>query len=93
MALLKERLKRASKNNTMPVVAVPIATVQPTIKMLSPLQQIPNTDETIDDDFNIDNENNEYNATFNVSQGYNHEESSPQMNVNELSRFLRFSII
>lgn len=61
MGLLRERLKRASKNRT-----VPVATVQPTIKMVvPPVQQIPNTDDIVDDQYNSDEE--EHNATFNVS--------------------------
>lgn len=82
MALLKERLKRASKNNTLPV-----ATVQPTVKMVeSPDEQIPDINNTVSDYYNTDNEDNEYNATFDVSQGHNFE-SRTQRYSNDLSGF------
>lgn len=91
MTVLKERLKKTIKNNTIPVASVsvatvPIATVQPTVKMSSPIQQISNTGEVVVDIDNENNENNENNATFNVLQEYNHESSS-QRNFNDFSRF------
>lgn len=69
MGLLRERLKRASKNRT-----VPVATVQPTIKIVvPPVQQVPTTEDIVDE-YNSDEE---HNATFNVLNDSNHE-SSPQ---------------
>lgn len=74
MGLLRERLKRASKNRV-----VPVATVQPTIKMVAPpVQQIPNSEDNVDDEYSDE----EHNATFNVSQESNHE-SSPQRYSND----------
>lgn len=76
MGLLRERLKRASKNR-----AVPVATVQPTIKMvIPPVQQIPATENIVNDEYNSDEE--EHNATFNVSHESNHE-ASPQRYSND----------
>jgi len=76
MGLLRERLKRASKNR-----AVPVATVQPTIKMVvPPVQQVPDTEDIVDDEYNSDEE--EHNTTFNVSQESNHT-SSPQRYSND----------
>lgn len=77
MGLLRERLKRASKNR-----AVPVATVQPTIKMVvPPVQQIPSaTEDIVDDEYNSDEE--EHNTTFNVSHESNHE-ASPQRYSND----------
>lgn len=76
MGLLRERLKRASKNR-----AVPVATVQPTIKMVvPPIQSIPATEDNVDDEYNSDEE--EHNTTFNVSHESNHE-TSPQRYSNE----------
>ncbi|XP_008189868.1 protein mini spindles isoform X2 [Acyrthosiphon pisum] len=76
MGLLRERLKRASKNR-----AVPVATVQPTIKMVvPPVHQVPDTEDIINDEYNSDEE--EHNATFNVSQESNHT-SSPQRYSND----------
>lgn len=58
MGLLRERLKRASKNRV-----VPVATVQPTIKQVAPpVQQVPQTNEIVDDDYNSADE--EQNSTF-----------------------------
>lgn len=75
MGLLRERLKRASKNRI-----VPVATVQPTIKMvIPPVKQIPDSEDIVDDEYNSDDE---HNATFNVSQDSNHE-SSPQRYSND----------
>lgn len=75
MGLLRERLKRASKNRV-----VPVATVQPTIKMvLPPVQQVPDPEDIVNDEYNSDDENN---ATFNVSQESNHEQS-PQRYSND----------
>lgn len=75
MGLLRERLKRASKNRV-----VPVATVQPTIKMvLPPVQQVPDPEDIVNDVYNSDDENN---ATFNVSQESNHE-PSPQRYSND----------
>jgi len=75
MGLLRERLKRASKNR-----AVPVATVQPTIKMvIPPVQQLPDTEEIVDNEYNSDEE---HNATFNISQESNHEQS-PQRYSND----------
>jgi cytoskeleton-associated protein 5 len=75
MGLLRERLKRASKNRV-----VPVATVQPTIKMVvPPVQPIPATDDNVDE-YNSDEE--EHNTTFNVSHESNHE-ASPQRYSNE----------
>jgi len=76
MGLLRERLKRASKNR-----AVPVATVQPTIKMVvPPVQQVPETEDIVDDEYNSDEE--EHNTTFNISQESNHT-SSPQRYSND----------
>lgn len=76
MGLLRERLKRASKNRV-----VPVATVQPTIKMVAPpVQQISDPQNVIGDEYNSDDE--EQNATFNVSRESNHEQS-PQRYSNE----------
>lgn len=75
MGLLRERLKRASKNR-----AVPVATVQPTIKMVvPPVQQVHETEDVVDDEYNSDEE---HNTTFNVSQESNHT-SSPQRYSND----------
>lgn len=74
MGLLRERLKRASKNRT-----VPVATVQPTIKIVvPPVQQVPTTQDIVDE-YNSDEE---HNATFNVLNDSNHE-SSPQRYTND----------
>lgn len=86
MGLLRERLKRASKNRV-----VPVATVQPTIKTaVPPPQQVSNTENNVDEDLNSDEE--EHNATFNISFESNHELSpqryasdSPSRNANSLS--------
>jgi len=77
MGLLRERLKRASKNR-----AVPVATVQPTIKMVvPPVQQVvPTSQNVVDDEYYSDDE--QQNATFNISQGSNHEQS-PQRYSND----------
>lgn len=76
MGLLRERLKRASKNRV-----VPVATVQPTIKMVvPPVQQVPYTEDIVDDEYNSDEE--EHNATFNVSHESNHM-PSPQRYSND----------
>lgn len=76
MGLLRERLKRASKNRT-----VPVATVQPTIKMVvPPVQQIPVSESIVNDEYNSEEE--EHNATFNVSHESDHE-SSPQRYSND----------
>lgn len=81
MGLLRERLKRASKNRT-----VPVATVQPTIKMVVPPvhQRVPDQEEVVDDDYNSGDE--EHNATFNVSQESNHEQSPPRYSNDSPSR-------
>ncbi|XP_050528781.1 protein mini spindles-like isoform X2 [Daktulosphaira vitifoliae] len=69
MGLLRERLKRASKNRV-----VPVATVQPTIKQVAPpIQQIPQTNENVDDDYISADE--ERNTTFNVSLESNHNQN------------------
>lgn len=74
MGLLRERLKRASKNRV-----VPVATVQPTIKMVvPPVQQIPNSEDNV----NEYSDEEEHNTTFNISQESNHE-SSPQRYSND----------
>lgn len=77
MGLLRERLKRASKNRT-----VPVATVQPTIKKIEPIvQQIPSMPLADNvDEYNSDPE--EHDATFNVSHESN-QESSPQRYSND----------
>lgn len=77
MGLLRERLKRASKNRV-----VPVATVQPTIKMVvPPVQQVqPDPEDIVNDEYNSDEE--EHNATFNVSQESNHV-PSPQRYSND----------
>lgn len=68
MGLLKERLKRASKNQS-----VPVATTKPTIKMsLPPVQQVLGTEEIVDND-NSDNE--QYNVTYHVLHESNHEQN------------------
>lgn len=75
MGLLRERLKRASKNRV-----VPVATVQPTIKVVvPPVQQVPVAEEIVDDEYNSDEE---HNTTFNISQESNHE-PSPQRYSND----------
>lgn len=77
MGLLRERLKRASKNRV-----VPVATVQPTIKMVvPPVQQVvPVGEDIVEDNYNSDDE--EHNATFNISHESNHEQS-PQRYSND----------
>lgn len=76
MGLLRERLKRASKNRT-----VPVATVQPTIKKSEPVQQIPSMPLTDNvDEYNSDQE--EHDVTFNVSHESN-QELSPQRYSND----------
>jgi len=72
MGLLRERLKRASKNR-----AVPVATVQPTIKMVvPPVQQVPDPQNVINDDDEYNSDDEQQNATFNISsQGSTHEQS------------------
>lgn len=65
MDLLKERLKRAVKNRS-----VPVYNIQPTNKIaLLTVEQEPDTEETMHND-NSDDE--QYNATYHVS---NHEQS------------------
>lgn len=80
MGLLRERLKRASKNRV-----VPVATVQPTIKMVvPPVQQVPNNDDIVDDQYNSDEE--EHNTTFNVSQESQQDPSPPRYSNDSPSR-------
>lgn len=68
MGLLKERLKRVSKKPSVPAV-----TAQPTTKIaLSPVQQVSDTEEIVDND-NCEDE--QYNATYHVLQQSNHEQS------------------
>lgn len=81
MGLLKERLKRVSKKPSVSVV-----TIQPTTKIaLSPVQQIPDTEEIVDND-NSDGE--QYNATYRVLQESNHEQSPVKDSNNSPSRLL-----
>lgn len=80
MGLLRERLKRASKNRV-----VPVATVQPTIKMVvPPVQQVADLLNLEDDDYNSGDE--EHNATFNVSRESNQEPSPPRYSNDSPSR-------
>jgi len=77
MGLLKERLKRASKNRV-----VPVATIQPTMKIVSPpVKQVTDIEEDIVDGEEYTSDCEEKNATLNISQGSNHELNS-QENVN-----------
>jgi len=77
MGLLKERLKRASKNRV-----VPVATIQPTMKIVSPpIKQVTDVEEDIVDDEEYTSDCEEKNAILNVSQGSNHEQNF-QGNVN-----------
>jgi len=68
MGLLKERLKRASKNRV-----VPVATIQPTMKIVvSPVQHESDIEERIvDNEYTSDREEN--NTTTRVLQESNHE--------------------
>lgn len=76
MGLLKERLKRASKNRV-----VPVATIHPTMKIVvPPIQHVPDIEEDIaDGEYTFDCEEN--NALHNVSQESNMEQN-PQGNEN-----------
>ncbi|XP_029345564.1 protein mini spindles isoform X2 [Acyrthosiphon pisum] len=75
MGLLKERLKRASKNRV-----VPVATIQPTMKIvLPPVQHVTNVGIVDGEEYTSDCEEN--NAILNVSQESN-QEQNPQRNVN-----------
>jgi len=77
MGLLKERLKRASKNRV-----VPVATIQPTMKIvLPPVQYVTNIEEGIVNGEEYTSDCEENNAILNVSQESNHEQN-PQGNVN-----------
>jgi len=77
MGLLKERLKRASKNRI-----VPVATIQPTMKIvLPPVQHVTNVEEGIVDGEEYTSDSEENNAILNVSQESNHEQNL-QGNVN-----------
>ncbi|XP_026810117.1 LOW QUALITY PROTEIN: protein mini spindles-like [Rhopalosiphum maidis] len=74
MGLLKERLKRASKNRV-----VPVATIQPTMKIvLPPIQHVSDIEHGVVDS-NSDSEEN--NAILSVSLESNHEQN-PQGNEN-----------
>jgi len=76
MGLLKERLKRASKNRV-----VPVATIQPTMKtVLPPFQHVTNVEEDIVDGEEYTSEYEENNAVLNVSHESYHEQN-PQQNV------------
>lgn len=78
MDLLKERLRRASMNEV-----VPVATVQPTIKMsISPIQKVLDTEDTV----NSDSEN--YNNMSNVLEESNYEQSLKKYSDNLLPRFV-----
>ena len=81
MGLLKERLKRASKNRV-----VPIATIQPTMKIVIPsAQHVPDLEEGFVDGEECTSDFEENNAILNVSQETN-QEQNPQGNVsNSLS--------
>lgn len=69
MDLLRERIKRASKNRV-----VPIATFQPTTKLvMPPIQQVHEVEEVVNDEYNFDSDEN--NIFLNVSQESNHEKS------------------
>ncbi|KAL5234313.1 hypothetical protein ACI65C_001723 [Semiaphis heraclei] len=71
MGLLKERLKRASKNRV-----VPVATIQPTMKIVSPpIKQVTDVEEDYVDGEEYTSDCEEKNAILNVSQGSNHEQN------------------
>lgn len=77
MGLLKERLKRASKNRV-----VPVATIQPTMKIvLPPVQHVTNVEEDIVDGEEYTSDCEENNAILNISQESYHEQN-PQKNIN-----------
>jgi len=66
MGLLRERLKRASKNRV-----IPVATIQPTMKVvIPPVQHVSDTENDIIDGTSDYEENN---AVLNISQESNHE--------------------
>lgn len=74
MGLLKERLKRASKNRV-----VPVATIQPTMKIvIPPIQRVSDIENGVIDSTSDSEENN---AMINVSLESNHEQN-PQGNEN-----------
>jgi len=76
MGLLKERLKRASKNRV-----VPVATIQPTMKIvLPPVQHVTNVEEGIVDGEDNTSDCEENNAILNVSQESNHEQNPRNVN-------------
>lgn len=77
MGLLKERLKRASKNRV-----VPVATIQPTMKIvLPPVQHVTNVEEDIVDGKEYTSDCEENNAILNISQESYHKQN-PQRNIN-----------
>lgn len=80
MGLLKERLKRASKNRV-----VPVATIQPTMKIvLPPVQHVTNVEGDIVDGEEYTSDCEENNVILNVSQESYHEQN-PQRNNNSPS--------
>lgn len=77
MGLLKERLKRASKNRV-----VPVATIHPTMKIvLPPVQHVTDVEEGMVDGEEYNSDCEENNAVLNISQESNHEQNL-QVNIN-----------